>query len=182
MSVRFISGDELGPQLRLGEIEPCEELFNPVLIDDGSNGFLSKPPHHTALWTSTEVNGSSDWIRWREEESYGSDLAHTWRLTPDPLAVVIEIDTVADLMYVREQYAHGYGENHPLSGLRKYDEYIDFALIARDYAGVHLTEEGQWRTRLSEPYNLYGWDCESTVWLKWSFVKVEDLGINRLED
>lgn len=47
--------------------------------------------------------------------------------------------------------------------------------IAKKYDAVHLTSEGQWRTRHSTP-NLYGWDCESTLWLRWKFEKVEYIG------
>jgi hypothetical protein len=38
---------------------------------------------------------------------------------------------------------------------------IDFESLNVD--AVFLTEKGQWKTRLTQPYHLYGWDCESIL-------------------
>ena len=35
----------------------------------------------------------------------------------------------------------------------------DFEAMAKDYDVIKLTDEGQWKTRLTNP-SLYGWDCE----------------------
>lgn len=35
---------------------------------------------------------------------------------------------------------------------------------------IHLTESGQWNTRLTRPLNLYGWDCESILILNESCI------------
>jgi hypothetical protein len=49
---------------------------------------------------------------------------------------------------------------------------LDFERMAQDFDGMHLTDEGQWSTRLTQP-SLYGWDCESTCWFRWMFDRVE---------
>lgn len=40
---------------------------------------------------------------------------------------------------------------------------ISFNSLKERYDAIWLTETGQWKTRLSRPLNLYGWDCESLV-------------------
>lgn len=57
-------------------------------------------------------------------------------------------------------------------------EYPDFELLAKHFDVIHLTENGQYETRLNHP-DLYGWDCESSLWLNWAVEKVEDLGIKQ---
>lgn len=42
---------------------------------------------------------------------------------------------------------------------------------------MHLTSEGQWRTRMSSP-SLYGWDCESTLFFRTEVLEyVEEIEI-----
>ena len=48
--------------------------------------------------------------------------------------------------------------------------------IASEFDAVHVSDEGQSRTRLTAPLNLYGWDCETTLWLRWAFRKVSAIG------
>lgn len=151
---------------------PSAESFEP-LNDRG--GALRKP--RGGLWTSTyDERYGSGWIQWCLSESFDCGPAdpvfRVWTLEPDPAARIYEIDTYADLARLCERYGqtieHGsYSETCPA-----------WSRIARDYDAVHLTDEGQWATRFSDP-NLYGWDCESTLWLRWAFVAVVDLGCVR---
>jgi hypothetical protein len=44
-----------------------------------------------------------------------------------------------------------------------YREYIDFEVLAQSVDAVHLTVEGEAKTRYTEPRGLYGWDCETVL-------------------
>jgi len=119
------------------------------------------------LWTSTHTPADvhlSDWSRWCHDEM-PEWLHHriAWKLQPRAARLIV-IDTLADLVSVVRQF--------PAVDRRYSDraEHPDWHAIAgAGYDGVHLTEKGQWRTRMSMPENLYGWDCESTLWFRWCF-------------
>ena len=40
---------------------------------------------------------------------------------------------------------------------------IDVEQIAETCAAIHLTSKGHLETAFSQPYNLYGWDCETVL-------------------
>jgi hypothetical protein len=51
---------------------------------------------------------------------------------------------------------------------------LDFENLAKHFDVIHLTEEGQWRTRMplkNMAYNLYGWDVESSLILNINVIK-----------
>lgn len=120
------------------------------------------------LWTSTwDEDAGSGWTRWCDEEQFRGPQHEVWLLTPDPEARVYTVDNYTHLERLHRMYGVA-----PLDYPTLRWEYI-----AERYDAVHLTEDGQWRTRLTRPYSLYGWDCESTVWLRWSFTAVERYGL-----
>lgn len=119
------------------------------------------------LWTSTwDPEYGSGWIDWCLAESFAGPSFNVWLLTPDPAARLYEVATLDDLERLVEQYP---GETGRLGGTR---EYPSWTAVAEDYDGVHLTDDGQWATRMSHPVNLYGWDCECTLWFRWKFTGV----------
>lgn len=118
------------------------------------------------LWTSTYCSEiGSAWVQWCLGEDFGVPGGgwRSWLLEPDPAARVLEIDSHADLHRVSASYGLPIEYPGPLSAL-------DFERLAVDYDAIHLTEAGQWATRLTHPLSLYGWDCESVLWLRWAFV------------
>lgn len=42
-------------------------------------------------------------------------------------------------------------------------EFPDFEEAATRYNAIHLTDRGQRETRMTNPRNLYGWDCETVL-------------------
>jgi hypothetical protein len=102
-------------------------------------------------------------------------LPHGWVLTPDPAVHVFVVHTLDDLATLDRRYPwHPVPDMAGMTLLRG----LDFERMRADgYDGVHLTEQGQWRTRLTE-LNLYGWDCESTIWLRWAFTSVEPVEVD----
>jgi len=130
------------------------------------------------LWTSSyDPECGSGWIQWsiaerfsgewnEEEEKgyYGCYLLH-----PEPARVLV-IDTQQDLIEALRHY-----QNYDHRGGGWGGTNLDFEALAEDYDAIHLTDRGQWATRMTNP-GLYGWDCESTLWFRWCFYDVEWLG------
>jgi hypothetical protein len=168
--VRTITGEELGLQVVIWSAEQPSPRWDRFKLsdNDGPHSIPIKPKG--GLWTSTYLDPTriSAWAEWCRENTDWLDVPHTaWLLEPDPKAKLLEIDCFEDL----EQMFLRYGHTVPLAeGLDLYR--FEWQAIASTYAGIHLTERGQWATRLSHPLNLYGWDCESTVWLQYAFTAV----------
>ena len=161
---------------------PRPERFTDVVGVDGLNkpGRLERV--NRGLWTSTFLGEEqvSNWVHWCTSESFAGPDFRVWTLDVDPAARVWEIDDGDDLdAFMREYGAPSPYEVHHLGGRADgMFPYVDYEIV-----GVHLTEEGQWRTRgmsLDRPVNawsLYGWDCESTLWLRWAFTDATSLGV-----
>jgi hypothetical protein len=153
----------LAPQLYVGSM-PTEAQFRPIENE------WHKP--RGGLWTSTyDPRLGSDWVQWCLSEEFGVPEAgwQSWVLTPTNDARVLTIDSLVDLELVCRDYLakpEHLGSMCPL----------DYERLAEEYDAVHLTEQGQWRTRLSLHHSLYGWDCESSLWLRWAFSDVQSLG------
>ena len=142
--------------------QPCERQFVPI-----SNRSFVKPKG--GMWTSTwlgepEVSG---WAQWCRSESFSMGEHQTWLLTPKPNLRIANVDGMADLKALLTRYPLNRGKAED-----QFFQYLNFERMAQDYDGMHITEEGQWDTRLTQP-NLYGWDCESTCWFHWVFDQVE---------
>lgn len=157
MGFRTITGRELGPQLHLGD-RPSRRGFRSIAANH--RGFV-KP--RGGFWTSSYlgIESGSNWIEFCRSDMPSWIEKDWWVVTPEPTARLLQIETLNDLKAIMSVYKSAHDS---LFG----DMWPDWFAISQDYDGVHLTEEGQWETRLSVP-NLYGWDCESTLWLRWVF-------------
>lgn len=168
----------LPAQAWTGERRPSPERFEDPL-PRLPNGGWAKPVG--GFWTSTyDDRRLSDWCQWclSAEWNVSRDIPvfPIWELEPEPEAKVLRIDSLADLATVVEQYP-----SKPLDpelGPELPDwQFPDWPAVAEDYDAVHLTADGQWETRLTQPYNLYSWDCESTLWFRWAFTRVTFRGL-----
>lgn len=176
--INVIEGGDLETQVTLCPIEPKRSLFVPILdsFGCGQPSFLNKPSG--GMWTSSRrYHGSSAWIEWCENERFETGVHRKWLLTPDPDARVAEVDDEPDLWALHERF----GVKEPIGNDGHHLYGLDFYKMSKEFDGIHLTDEGQWRTRNTQPYNLYGWDCESTVWFNWSFNEVVDGGLVKIE-
>lgn len=159
--------DQLWAKAPSGDFAPARKKFKRI----GSGSLWTKPDG--GMWTSTYHPGlGSGWVQWCLGEEFAGPEFNCWRLRPDPGSRVYVIDTYDDLAALVEEYPN---EHDP--HWRGLDKAPHWRRVAAHYDAVHLTEEGQWATRLTHPYNLYGWDCESTLWLDWRFIDVEHLGV-----
>lgn len=183
-------------QAWVGTQEPTEEGFIEPSHGDRAGPWV-KP--NGGLWTSTfDGPYGSAWCQWCiGEQFYGRGIsdqavdneyvrfnvrAHIYKLTPRADARIYEIGSLDDLQRLVDTYgAPSVWSNLDVAHSSMPREYPDWLAMAADFDGVRLTEGGQWATRLSMPANLYGWDCESTLWLRWCFDSVEDIGVIRLK-
>ena len=139
------------------------ENFRPVT---GKRRWV-KPDPGTGFWTATVTETTQDgrplrtsWTEWCTAEEFGH-YTGLIEVYPDPDARVVRIDTLADLHAVVAAYPTEPACHSALV-------YPDWVAMAADWDGVFLTEAGQWRTRLPRGGgpDLYGWDCESVLWLQ----------------
>lgn len=177
------------PQVWVGDEDPDPEKFEPPEPSDEI--VIGKPAG--GLWTSTLIEKedriSSGWIEWMRSEQYTMGT-EAWILYPEDDVEVYVIDDVWDAKKVMkpvERY-----KDHPT--LEEWE--IDWESVFSEYDAINLTEKGQWETRFPnktwvdgngerqwgrradnlDKYNLYGWDCESTLWGAWRFERVEYAG------
>jgi hypothetical protein len=148
---------------------PTHDEFIPVRNSDGRQLFVKpKGGMWTSSWDATER--TSAWVEWCRMEGQEEWVkGKWWLLAPAPDARVAIIHSLPDLKRLLKHYPYHY----PLMEHMPYliGQCLDYEAMAQDYDAIHLTEKGQWRTRLTAP-NLYGWDCECTLWLRWKFAAV----------
>jgi hypothetical protein len=186
--VNVVTGADIGCQAWVGDgsaparERPAPGMFVPV----GASDYPSVKPNWYkgktgGMWTSTfDARLGSAWIQWCLSEHFCCDREnptwHTWLLGPEPTARVYVIDDYADLHALVVAYPHGERDWPVRPQVRP-----AWHRIAEHFDAVHLTAAGQDATRLSHPLDLYGWDCESTLWLRWAFATVEDGGVRTYE-
>lgn len=134
----------------------------------GDAGPPSTKPFHLGLYTSTARHDGPG--MWRIYLDLGSSLHpqpwQTWQLpVTDPAADVLEIGGAGDWAAFVGRYPLVHGN----------DVYPDWAKVARDFAGVHMTLRAivaaqGFRIPVADglaaaPF----WDIESVLWLRWCF-------------
>lgn len=158
-------------QVWVGNDEPTAEKLNPVKTNDVDAG-MNKP--RGGFWTSPLRDGSSAWIEWMKREHWcPHPEPKAWKLTIEGDPEVYVIDDVSDLKAITK---HPDQPRHGPRGVFNYQ--IDWESVFDEYDAVHLTAEGQHKTRFTghdEP-DLYGWDCETVLWNDWHFENVELMG------
>lgn len=149
-------------QLFFGK-KPEKELLQPVINQE----LLNKPLG--GLWTSTyEKEYGSDWLQWTLGNDFYDDVPKAWLLKPRSDLRVLLIDSYNDLVSKMDKY---------ISRDKRFTftYSIDFEEISKEYDVIHLTSRGEIETRFTTDYHLYGWDCESCLWLNWGFEEVTEI-------
>lgn len=145
--------------------KPERSKFNPVENDS----FAVKPKG--GFWTSPlRDDGRFGWLDWTEREMRLPEEFDVWECHPEDELTVATIDTYQDLIAYLDVY-----ERNDHFRAHSSQAALDFEEMATVYDAIYLTENGQRETRLTSP-NLYGWDCETVLWLDWRFDTVEHLG------
>jgi hypothetical protein len=148
------------------DLDISAEHMDPISNKD----YFNKP--HGGLWTSTyrPETHDSGWVEWCHWNDFGDVDSKSWYLlTPKADPNIYTIRSLDDLCRLLQEYSVPL----PRPGFERH--YLDFEALSKVYDGIHLTQEGQMETHLSFPENLYGWDCESTLWFGWHFERVEKI-------
>ena len=108
------------------------------------------------------------------EQSIGADRVRALVRMLNARALVADnrlllIDDQTQLAAIIDAYP---AEPNPYVPHRNGGRYPDWEALAADgWDGVYLTDRGQWETRLPRGGpDLYGWDLESCLWLRPSYV------------
>ena len=133
-----------------GAVNYRPELFKPIENRIGRN----KP--RGGLWTSP-VDSGWGWKDWAEMEEFG-DLSTYFDLVF--YGRVMVIDGVDDLMRL------------PWDGRGVLFDRLGGCGVD----AIHLTERGEKETRLTSPYDFYGWDCETVLIMNQDAIRVDDHG------
>lgn len=143
-----------------------------VTRPEPSPGPRGKPRgFYTSSWNDT--TGSTAWVDYiKQYPDRAGEGRRIWRLWPDPEARLYVIASVQDYETLAEHFP------------KRWSGSAHSALYAADWSripvdGVHVTaaaiEAAKHRQGNAQP-EFGGWDVESTVWYKWSFVRQELVG------
>lgn len=109
------------------------------------------------LWTSP-TESDYTWRRWCIDERYSLESLK-WNFMLDVnVSNILMIDSVEDLYHKVVEKGFMLQLNRDLLVFT-----LDFEALSAKYDGIWLTTKGEHETRFSEPYSLYGWDCESVL-------------------
>lgn len=132
-----------------------------------ANEFLWCKPKG-GIWTSP-VGSNYGWDVWCKDEGF--------RDIDKYIKVELEIEVFeSDNLIIidkKEDLDKLNWEPSRIPGMKfMFKDYIDFVgMKNRGIDCIWLTEEGQWKTRLIFPRNLYGWDCECVLVLNERCIK-----------
>ena len=119
---------------------------------------LNKP--YEALWTSTLIDtNSSQWELWYQINEFNVDKYKIkYKIIPKDNLKIFEINNQEDLNFLPKQFD---------CFLDKY--VINFNKVSKLFDGIHCIN-------YTLP-QLYGWDCESTIWFNTNWIKsIEKIG------
>lgn len=159
MTMRTLTITEAPEVVFVSRRRPNAESVAPIVNQPMSN----KPMG--GLWTCPTAT-EDNWFNWCSAEmpEWLEDTKE-YVLTPRPGTRVAVIDSLEDLKELLSLYP-----TEPIEGFAPlFGAALNFEAMARDFDGVWLTSEGQWRTRLTYPVSLYGWDLECILFFRWVF-------------
>jgi len=123
------------------------------------------------FWTSTYTPFSkycSAWLEWCAYEEPEWMTEHCYIVTPKKNIRVYVIDSYRDLeLLIESDFRY-----KPSGDIQPVFVSPDWEKMSQYWDAVMLTEKGERETRYTQPINLYGWDCESTLWFRDVFESV----------
>lgn len=158
---------------------PTLERMKPI---ENPTERLNKP--RGGIWTSTYGN-SRAWLPLILTECWAMGDRpvfewDAWLIEVEPWAKIFTVETAADLEELWSLYP-----NRSVQTGRE----VDWEAAAREIDGIQLTAGGEAATcgpasdhddeEWTRSLNLHGWDCESTLWLRWAFSDARQLEIAR---
>ena len=176
-------------QLFIGS-EPKEEKFEEV-----ENREFPHAKCEGGFWTSSlDEDGECGWVKWTRRNSFSTHgvEVQVWKIVPEEDLDIYVINSLEDLLDLVDEYGF---QDHPVLDREEgfSHKYPDWEAVSEDYDAVRLTSKGQTETRMPRmrskiegleqkwegefPPDLYGWDCESTLWFSWKFKTIERFGL-----
>lgn len=164
----------ISTQIWFGPLRPSEIRITKVV-----NKSPNKP--RGGFWTSTYTPNKEYISDWHDqgESMFGTfDFKSCWILKPVENIKYCVIDSYDDLDKLWDQYNY---QDHRFMDIgfdigKMYTYPFDFESYFKDYDALQMTQQGQWKTRLTDPYNFYGWDSECVLWGSWKFKEVKSYG------
>ncbi|WP_207893695.1 hypothetical protein [Tepidibacillus fermentans] len=160
---------DLKSQLHVITNKLSKEKMKPVK----NNNFI-KPTG--GLWTSTyhPIYGS-EWVQYSMNIGGillpDSEFWDGYLLIPHKNARLFIIDGYQDLKELMDNFKIEMKLRNPSFYSPREDFTIDFEKLQKEYDGIQLTKKGLAETKTTYPFNLDGWDVESTIWFRWVFKK-----------
>lgn len=142
-----MSNIKLKTQVILNDIQLNKNLFKPI-----KNAHHIKPKG--GLWSSTYTPDEKYVSEWHEfcGEEFNNKLTKYMSIFEfKNNTKVYQIDDYDDLACLYNQYSYRY---------KDYFDFLDYEKLSEKFDVINLTSRGQWETRLTNPYHLYGWDVE----------------------
>jgi len=146
-------GDDIPLLLFVGEYDPAK--IEPIR----NRGNFCKP--YGGVWCSPfKPDTGSEWFEWCTGEQFKIPSLK------DPVTFIkvnhngkfFKINTLSNLRKLLAEF-----ELKDNRRSKFMTPALDFERIAKVVDGIYLTSAGEGATRLSEPENLYGWDCETVL-------------------
>lgn len=121
------------------------------------SGVVQKPEGGTGLWTSP-LSSRYGWDAWCRDNNFRLDTLSRF-FDVEFTGAILRIHTFEDLRITLRTYG-----DEPAPPFNKFRSLVlNFEYMrAVGVDGIHLTDEGEQRTRYSDP-SLYGWDCECVL-------------------
>lgn len=152
---------------------------DPGRVASGSQPTIPRPKPSLGFFTSTwdSATGSSAWLEFLRVQSERAprDGERLWLLDPAPQAVLFVVDSLADFAELVDAYPHRGNERNPIAA-------PDWRRVAEaaPFDAVHVTnrvlhEATEWQPG-DGAQQFYGWDVESTLWLRWQLGDRQCLG------
>lgn len=135
------------------------------------------------LWTSPEGSeyGWIDWLRdneYLERPSWHSGFWYRFHVDGEPNLLVVDSPEAVNRTMERWSLPDSLVPDLDDFALRTLDHE---SICAAGYDGLWLTHEAESYCRWQMQMIMYGWDCETVLWYRWCFDRVEDASADVLQ-
>lgn len=130
-------------------------------------------PETGGFWTSTlTANGKSGWLEFAEKEGIYSESKkqdlQVYHIDVANSARVLLINTIEDFEQAVKDYGFMQQEQNLFQGVY-YEPRLNYDKLMKDYDALSVTSNALHENFLE----LYGWDCESTIWFNMDHLNVK---------